>query len=66
MQKFTTSHLTFFVVVNYYLRLAATADSSPNMIAKNFGQLNGAHLEFVVAHVNTNIVYLRFILYNFL
>ncbi|XP_046452807.1 uncharacterized protein LOC124200581 [Daphnia pulex] len=45
------SRLAFVIVVNCYLGLAATADSSPSLITnKNFGQLNGAHLKFAVAH----------------
>jgi hypothetical protein len=59
------SRLAFVIVVNCYLGLAATADSSPSLIAnKNFGQLNGAHLKFAVAHVNERSFFLIFYFYT--
>jgi hypothetical protein len=63
MQKLTISRLAILIVVNCcYLRLiaASAADFSPSLIAKNFGYLNGAHLKFVVAHVNMKIDVLRY------
>lgn len=64
MQKLTISRLAILIVVNCcYLRLtaaASAADFSPSLITKNFGYLNGAHLKFVVAHVNMKIDVLRY------
>ena len=55
MQEIIYRLALWVILVNYYLNVAAAADSFSTIYGANkkiFSQLNGAHLKFAVANVN--------------